>query len=246
MGDSHHSAGGGEIIMNEKDFTTFLKRGGRSKSALNRILTLVKAFEQFLKDKRDTNLDEAGPEDLKDYVNYVEQDKKSAKTHLWAIQYYYEFTNNNDMKEVTGVLRGQRMTKKPFQLKNFKGVNCEHVNILQERGIDTVDQMVTAGKTPEERQRLAQESGVSVEGIVELVKLSDLARIPGLKSVRARLYYDAGVDTVEKIAAWDPEELREMLIEFVERTAFDGIAPLPKEAASAVKTAKKLPKIIVY
>ncbi len=231
--------------MNEKDFTTFLKRGGRSKSALNRILTLVKVFEQFLKDKN-TNLDEAGPEDIKAFVNYVEQDKKSAKTHLWAIQYYYEYTNNKDMKDVAGVLRGQRMTKKPFQLKDFKGVNREHVNTLHERGIDTVDQMLKAGKMPEDRQRLAQESGIPVEGILELVKLSDLARIPGLKSVRARLYYDAGADTVEKIAAWDPEELREMLIEFVERTEFDGIAPLPKEAASTVKTAKELPRIVVY
>jgi hypothetical protein len=37
-----------------------------------------------------------------------------------------------------------------------------------------------------------------------------------------------------------------MLIDFVERTAFDGIAPLPKEAASAVATAQSLPKVVEY
>ena len=163
--------------MNGKDFTTFLKWGGRSKSALNRILTHLKTFDQFLKDNN-TNLDEAGPKDLKGYVNYVEQNKKSAKTHLWAIQYYYEYTDNKDMGTVAGALRRQRMTKKSFPLKKFKGVNPDHANMLHEKGINDVDQMITAGKTPEDRQRLAQESGIPVEGIVELVKLSDLARIP--------------------------------------------------------------------
>jgi hypothetical protein len=62
----------------------------------------------------------------------------------------------------------------------------------------------------------------------------------------AHLYYDAGVDTLEKMAQWEPEDLREMLIEFVERTGFDGIAPLPKEIQFTVTTASKLPQIVQY
>jgi hypothetical protein len=78
--------------------------------------------------------------------------------------------------------------------------------------------------------------------MLELVKLSDLSRLGGLKSVRARLfYYDAGVDTVEKIAQWEPEELRAMLSEFVGESGFDGIAPLPKEVHNAVDKARSLP-----
>jgi len=78
------------------------------------------------------------------------------------------------------------------------------------------------------------------------VKLADLSRIKGVKNVRARLYYDAGIDTVEKMARWNPEELRAHLIEFVKRTGFNGMAPLPKEARYTVETAKKLPRIIEY
>jgi len=63
---------------------------------------------------------------------------------------------------------------------------------------------------------------------VEIVKLSDLARIPGVKGVRARLYHDAGLDTVEKIAETPPEKILEITQEFVKETEFDGIAPLPK------------------
>ncbi len=81
---------------------------------------------------------------------------------------------------------------------------------------------------------------------MEHAKLSDLARIAGLKGIRARLYHDAGVDTVEKLAQWKPAELRAMLIAYVERTGFDGTAPLPKEAQGAVSQARKLPQIVEY
>jgi hypothetical protein len=37
-----------------------------------------------------------------------------------------------------------------------------------------------------------------------------------------------------------------MLIDFVQRTGFNGIAPLPKEAEFTVKEAKRLPRIIEY
>jgi len=33
-----------------------------------------------------------------------------------------------------------------------------------------------------------------------------------VKGVRARLYYDAGLDTVEKISAMEPDKLRERII----------------------------------
>jgi hypothetical protein len=89
-------------------------------------------------------------------------------------------------------------------------------------------------------------TGIPLQTIVELVKLSDLARIPGIKGIRARLYHDAGVDTVEKMAGWEPEELRAMLLEFVERTGFEGIAPLSAEAAFSVARAKELPQIVEY
>ena len=59
-----------------------------------------------------------------------------------------------------------------------------------------------------------------MERILEYLKLSDLPRLRGLKGVRARLCYDAGSDTLDKLSSWDPEESRPMLIDFVRRTGF--------------------------
>jgi DUF1009 family protein len=140
------------------------------------------------------------------------------------------------------------MAKKrnPFKLKEFRGVNSEYVEKLAAAGIKTAEQMLTAGQTAEKRTALARDTGIPEEAILELVKLSDLARLPGVKGIRARLYYDAGVDCVEKMAAWEPDALLKMTAEFVEQTGFQGIAPLPKEVSSTIANAKRLPRVVEY
>lgn len=84
--------------------------------------------------------------------------------------------------------------------------------------------MLTAGATASLRTALAERSGVA-EPVI-------------------RLYHDAGVDTLEKLAAWEPEALLEMVIDFVDRTRFEGIAPFPAEVRFSIAKAKQLPKIV--
>ncbi len=134
--------------------------------------------------------------------------------------------------------------RNPFKLKDFRGVDASHIGKLIALGIRNADQMLKAGHTKKQREALARETGIPEKKILELVKLSDLARLPGVKGIRARLYYDAGVDCVEKIAGWEPESLRIMVTKYVERTGFNGIPPLPKEISSTIANARKLPKVV--
>jgi hypothetical protein len=78
------------------------------------------------------------------------------------------------------------------------------------------------------------------------VKLSDPARIPGVKKVRARLYYEAGFDTLAKMATCDPEKLIKISAGFIKKTDFKGIPPTPKEAEHTVALAKYLKKYVEY
>lgn len=64
--------------------------------------------------------------------------------------------------------------------------------------------------------------------------------------MRARLYHDAGLDAPDKFTEWEPAALREYLVEWVRRTGFNGIAPLPKEIRNAIATARRLPKAVDY
>jgi hypothetical protein len=134
--------------------------------------------------------------------------------------------------------------RNPFKLREFRGVEPEHVARLEALGIKSAEQMLAAGHTIQQRAELAAATGIPEPAILELAKLSDLARLPGVKGIRARLYYDAGVDSVAKMAAWEPEALRLMVADYVERTAFDGTPPLPKEVSSTIANARNLPRVL--
>jgi len=141
-------------------------------------------------------------------------------------------------------LRRQMKKTNPFQLKDFRGVDPEVIARLASRGIKTAGQMLAAGSTPARRAALARQTGLDEARVLEFVNLSDLARLPGVKGIRARLYYDAGVNSVEGLALWEPEALRRMLADFVERTGFEGTPPLPKEVSSTIENARALPKVV--
>lgn len=141
------------------------------------------------------------------------------------------------------------MTEKkrnPFKLRDFRGISSEVISKLEALGIKNTDQLLTTGRTESQRATLVKESHIPEDNLLELVKLSDLARLPGVKGIRARLYYDAGVDSVEKMASWEAEPLRVMVTEYMVRTGFDGTPPLPKEVSSTIANARKLPKTIEY
>jgi hypothetical protein len=71
----------------------------------------------------------------------------------------------------------------PFPLKDFRGVKPVFLSRLEVIGIKKAAQMLSAGQTPEKRTALAKEAGIPEEAILELVKLSDLARLPGKRLV---------------------------------------------------------------
>lgn len=234
--------------MNGVEFGEFLTRGGRSNSAVARCIRYVHEFEAYLKERGSgSDAADATPQELEDFVEWIEREPKaSANTQLWALGYYYEYTSNEEMRHLASHLRQQRIRRKPFPLKVFRGVSSGALARLAEVGIHYSDQMLQAGKTSTDRQALAATVGFPEEVILELVKLSDLARIRGVKGVRARLYYDAGIETVEQMARQDPEALRTMIAEFVDQTGFDGVATLPAEARFTVAEARRLPGLIEY
>ncbi len=130
--------------------------------------------------------------------------------------------------------------RNPFKLKDFGGVDRNAVETLTAHGIKTTDQMLAAGCSKAGREALARATGLPENSILELVRLSDLARLPGVKGIRARLYYDAGVISIRKMAESEPQALLRLTTEFVQRTGFAGIPPLPKEVSSTIDTARTL------
>ena len=235
-------------MLNQEAFERYLKRGGRSPSAVKRCVRFVEEFEQHLYNHSPgTSPRRASPDDLLTFVEWLEREPKaSAKTHLWALRYFYDFCSNDEMTRLTAELRQARIKRKSSTLREFRGVNPEHIASLAEAGIQNARQMLEAGPSPADRRRLSDQIGVPLSAILELVKLSDLSRIQGIAGIRARLYHDAGLDTLDEIARWEPDQMLQHMTDFVERTGFEGIAPLPREVSACIKKARILPRIVDY
>lgn len=232
--------------MDEKGFRQFLKKFGKKEHVMEGLISQVRAFEIYLAGKQQIGVEAANEQVLRGYVESLTQGE--VRERMRGLALYYEFVGNVPLSRLASDIREQEIakTRQAFKLREFRGVSREDVATLEAIGIVTVEQMLVAGKTPDARLRLAEQTGVSAQAVLELVKLSDLSRLGAIKSVRARLYYDAGLDTPDKFTQWEPEALRQRLIEFVERTGFKGIAPLPKELRNAISKARQLPKVVQY
>ena len=232
--------------MDEKGFRQFLKRAGKKEHVVEELVSQVRAFEAYLAGKQQARVEDVGGQGIQDYVETLPQGQVRGRMRGLAL--YYESVGNVPLARLAGDIREQEIakTRRAFKLREFRGVSLEEVTKLEASGIVTVEHMLAAGRTPAARQQLAEQTGVSPHSILELVKLADLSRLGAIKSVRARLYYDAGLDTPVKFIQWEPEALRQMLVEFVKRTGFDGIAPLPKELRNAITHARQLPDAVQY
>jgi hypothetical protein len=238
-----------EGAMDEPSFRKFLKRQGKQEHVVDGLVAQVRQFEAYLAAERHAGLDEAGQAEMEAYIASLQAaGPGQARKKVRGVALYYQFTGNEALAGAASAFREQEIaqTRRAFRLKEFRGVSAEHAARLEAAGITDVEQMLDAGGTPQGRQRLAEETGVPPEAILEMVKLADLSRMGALKQVRARLYYDAGVDTQEKLAGWEPEALWQMLAEFVARTGFEGFAPLPKEVRNGVAAARRLPRRVEY
>jgi predicted flap endonuclease-1-like 5' DNA nuclease len=233
------------LALDEEGFRRYLKKTGKSEKRCESEVHHVREFEDYLSRHKNKKLGAETSEDLKGFVEWAEGKRENVNVLLWVLNRYYSFTSNDLMSCAVNELLGSNYMKE-YNLKEFLGVNHQHIQALRKEGILTSEHMLKAGRTEKGRRKLAEKTGVPLGSILELVKLADLSRIVGLKKKRARLYYDAGLDTLDKIAKWDSEKMHQMFAEFVERTGFDGSPPPPPETAFSVKMAKYLPRIVEY
>lgn len=243
-------------MITKDRFLRYLIAGGRKEDVARRVILLVQVFEEFLYGRSNTALDSATESDLDAFIEFVDQEqehlprhdeiKPSSKSYLWALRYCFQFSQNDHLATYTAMQREKRIQRKPFLLKDFRGIHPDHLAALASIRIRNIHQMLKAGGTSEGREQLAARTGIPSANILELVKLSDLARIPGVKGIRARLYHDAGIDTIEKLAASKVEDVLVITQNFVRETGFDGIAPLPAEVSFTIKTAGSLPALVDY
>lgn len=233
-------------MKNEDEFRKHLKQMGKKPNVVDGLVKEIHHFEDWLLIYKGKALDSANAENLQCYA--LQLSKREIKIYMRALALVFRWLGNDELRDMAHSMREAETskTRRVFNLREFQGVNPEVVSRLESLGIKNIEDMLTAGKTPILRKELSERSGVSSDTIIELVKLSDISRLEGIKGIRARLYVDAGIDRIDAFSQWEPEALRVYLEEFVHSSGFDGIVPLPKEIESTILHAALLPRIVYY
>jgi hypothetical protein len=232
--------------MEKGNFREYMKQGKKPAKTIDAYVKSVEFYAGFLHSQQHvSNPGDARPVDLEKFVNLGGNQGENVYRHLWGIRTYYEFIQHADM-EMKASEWMEYLQNETRKLGEFPKVDRECVKKLSAIGITTVNQLLSAGDTREKLVGLSEKSGASQVSLMELFKLSNLSRLPGLKKVRGRLFYEAGLDTLDKIAAHEPEDVHRILKDYVEKTGYEGIAPTPGEAQVTVKMARFLSEKRAY
>jgi len=135
---------------------------------------------------------------------------------------------------------------KPVYFRDIPGVDSEYVEKLASVGIKTTKHLFERGQFKAQRMELSRTTDIPTSYLLELTKLSDIARIGGLGPVFVRLFYETGAGTLKELSERTAEELSERLHAVNKAGGFSKVIPSPKDITSYIETAKELPKVIEY
>ena len=101
---------------------------------------------------------------------------------------------------------------KPIALDKFDWLDKGEVAKLQQFGIRNNIELFEATNNPESLSKLAGSAGVNQPFLENFARIADLTRIQWVSPLAARMLFDAGFDSTEKVAAADSYVLYEALV----------------------------------
>ena len=126
-----------------------------------------------------------------------------------------------------------------YRVIDIEGVGELYAAKLGAAGVDTVEQLLERCKTPQGREALALETGISPKLILRWTNHADLFRIKGVGPQFAELLEASGVDTVKEFRHRRPDNLH------TERNLF-GRVPSEKELTAMIQQAATLEPMVTY
>lgn len=133
-----------------------------------------------------------------------------------------------------------------YRIIDIEGIGELYEAKLGYVGIDTTEELLKQGKTPQGRQKIADETGISPKLIMKWVNHADLMRIKGVAGQFAELLEASGVDTVKEFRHRIAVNLHKKLEEVNEERNLCGRIPSMNELESMIAQAKELEPAVDY
>jgi len=103
------------------------------------------------------------------------------------------------------VVNGYR--QKPNRLKDFSCISEYILQKIEKSGLKNTLILYDKVLTPKKRNELSQKTGISIDEMMKLAKLTDLSRIRWVNHTFAYVLLESGYDTAEKVANADYRKL---------------------------------------
>jgi predicted flap endonuclease-1-like 5' DNA nuclease len=131
-------------------------------------------------------------------------------------------------------------------IEEIEGIGPAFAEKLRAAGISSVEELLSAGKTPAMRQSLAEKTGLNGDSILTWVNHADLFRINGVASEFAELLEASGVDSVPELAQRVAANLHERLNEVNSRRSLTRRVPSVEMLQDWIKEAKTMPRMVEH
>ena len=133
------------------------------------------------------------------------------------------------------------------KLIDIEGIGPVYAEKLKSAGAETTKDLLKLAKTPADRKKLAESTGIGEELILKWANHADLMRIKGIGGEFAELLEKVGVDTVKELKNRNAENLHETIEKF-DITAHPIIRRKPsKNSVQAwIRQAKRLKPTLTY
>lgn len=134
----------------------------------------------------------------------------------------------------------------PINFRDIPGLDPDHVERLAEAGIKHTKHMFEQVNTPAKRAALSEKTGIPAGAMLELAELTDLARMPYVGPIYARLIYEGGTHTVHAVAGQEAESFYEKLVEINREKQYTRATFTLKDIALTIELAKEIPQAIEF
>lgn len=144
--------------------------------------------------------------------------------------------------------RANLYTPRPVPLKKMIGIDPEPIERLAAVGVKNTKQLFERARSKQDRAELSELANVPADVMLELVKLADLVRAAYVGPVYARIIYETGLDTLEKLAECPPEELltRMHVVNEEKKLTKSALPTSVEEIVLFLEIVKMIPKVIEY
>ena len=134
-----------------------------------------------------------------------------------------------------------------YPIIEIEGIGPEYKDKLAGLDINTTQELLKRTRTPNMREKLADESGISEKLILEWANLADLMRIKGVGEEWSDLLEEVGVDTVPELGQRNPDNLWTAIDEFdVSKSRMVRQKPNKDQVADWIEQAKGLDRMLEY